>query len=635
MAETKGMNFQDVQKEALPLLGAPERTDNETLFERIQSELARPLRAYASFPTADSRLNFSAAISLAADGAAKLAPPINNISSEYPASYIDFQTQTTNGGDFVIDWPASTVGQFRVAAFALNSADQIQVVFSEEEVDILDLVDPAALLPQGTVQIGWIYLECTDVSGLFKTAGSATSIIENSVGGEPRIFRLEIGGGAGGSGDANEDNNRFYERFSLSDYGRVYTNIARIDQADYLDVSSTAGYDLLSQTFKFNANAVEVLISSQILSDAFLDQETDVEKVELYGIWSLPNIDTDATYEVSRDGGAHWTEIETSRIGDTDAVFGEAILEEEAANSYEQEYDVSNADDIVELDDSSNQKISRAVSFVNTVVLKKLTIYLEKLDSLATGYAYVSLVRDNSGEPSEDIEDTIVTGLPIAISNLSVGNNIVEIPMYCVAKAGLYHIVISTSNSYKDTYTGNNDYAIAVRVDSSSGPTPNIQVFDGASWSAEVADTTMPYILEGRELDVRVRITSSNTPEEKLLKSFALYYDLGLKGDFTPLDNIIPPTSDVATDINWESGLTFYRDLASSSSVTFSNPVDGKTIVVDVENKTAGDLTIDFPVGILWPGGVPVTAVLANSHTVYTFLYAAGKFFATGITGFQ
>ena len=48
------------------------------------------------------------------------------------------------------------------------------------------------------------------------------------------------------------------------------------------------------------------------------------------------------------------------------------------------------------------------------------------------------------------------------------------------------------------------------------------------------------------------------------------------------------------TDIDWALGLTFTKTLASAWTMTFSNPVVGKTIMI----VTTGDFVITFPTGV-------------------------------------
>lgn len=159
-----------------------------------------PLKIYASTP-ADSKLNIESTYVESIDGAKRILPTIRKDYTNFPQSTIDFQTQSTTGGTISITFPASTVGYFRRAVLAYTATATISVVFSAEFASLGSLPNPKTLFPSNTIPLGYIDLECTDVLGKFKTAGSITNIIENSVSGTARVFRVATGGvGGGGSG---------------------------------------------------------------------------------------------------------------------------------------------------------------------------------------------------------------------------------------------------------------------------------------------------------------------------------------------------------------------------------------------------------------------------------------------------
>ncbi len=206
------------------------------IIDNINIDLDFPLKISASFPTPDSKINFSNSSTIAPSGANKIGPPVQSqIFTDLSSLWIDFQAQTvSNPSDFEITWPISnTVGYYRVAAFKLSDTGSILVDFSDEleyfpdespavsEVylttesdDVLtteseDILlienvtatfNPGFLFSAFSSPIGYIKLQCTDSSGKFKTAGSASNIIENS-----NIFRFDSrsGGGGEGSGEIN------------------------------------------------------------------------------------------------------------------------------------------------------------------------------------------------------------------------------------------------------------------------------------------------------------------------------------------------------------------------------------------------------------------------------------------------
>ena len=145
----------------------------------------QPVRLFAT-TTPDSNLNIEAQQIQRGDGVGKSVPALDGLVPSFVISSIDFQAKTTAGGTFTIAFPASTVGLFRRVGLTLKNDGTMNVAFSAEAASVGALADPGTLFIVGW-HVGWIDLECTDVSGEFKTAGSATNVIENDVGGTSRI----------------------------------------------------------------------------------------------------------------------------------------------------------------------------------------------------------------------------------------------------------------------------------------------------------------------------------------------------------------------------------------------------------------------------------------------------------------
>lgn len=359
------------------------------------------------------------------------------------------------------------------------------------------------------------------------------------------IVQLGTGGGSGGgTGDANSDLGRYQDRLNSSVFTLANTNVAAIDEDTQLDGSSTATFDIPTSSFKFEDSTAQVLQSISQLDADFLQTGEDLTSIELLAIWQLANIDTGATYEVSRDGGNEWQAVTMERVDTSDLYRGFLTFADEASNAFNQEYAVANADAVRIIDDSSQQSISQKFAVANTTIYKNLLMYLNKNDANAAGKYFISIVADDAGAPSTDPSDVMFQSNAQNVSDLAVGNNVLNLSETISLTAGDYHLVIETDLEYKNTYAGNNLYNIGVRIDSSSGPTPNLRDFNGTVWSAEQTDLTLTYRLEGRELDLLVRITSSATAGDKNLSSYAVLYDLedgvefiGTNGDQLLSDN--------------------------------------------------------------------------------------------------
>lgn len=196
MGKTFGQNWQDVNEAALKVLGTPARTDDEVILGKINSELDSPLRMFASFPTNDAWLNFAAAPLTLADGAKRALAPMDNKVFTGTQSAINFQTQATSGGfTFDITWPTSnTLNYFRVVGFMLLDTGHIKANFTAEKAANTWTSDEIGALFDDGTPIGFMFIKCTDAANrYFKTANSATSIIENA-----DIYRFSAGAGGGG-----------------------------------------------------------------------------------------------------------------------------------------------------------------------------------------------------------------------------------------------------------------------------------------------------------------------------------------------------------------------------------------------------------------------------------------------------
>jgi uncharacterized delta-60 repeat protein len=183
------------QVQALGNLGVVANSGQDQVNLGVDAEFDYPLRPKAAFPTPDDRLYFSDSLVSDSDGGSSVVALLNKqVFDSLSGLYIDFQDQSVSSApDFDIQWPVSNiVGRFRRAALALTTAGQIAVVFGNEALTQGALEDPGTLYPRGSQPLGYVDLECTNVAGYFKTAGSATDVIENQ-----GIYRLATGSGSG------------------------------------------------------------------------------------------------------------------------------------------------------------------------------------------------------------------------------------------------------------------------------------------------------------------------------------------------------------------------------------------------------------------------------------------------------
>jgi hypothetical protein len=199
MANNNPRTSQLKQRTNLKQLGQVADKFLSEVLDAVDQEFESPLKLAATFPVADAVLNFASSSISSGDGAKEVVSPVKKqIFSGLTTPTINFQTLAlSSAAHFDVTFPVSTVGQYRIAAFTLIGSGKIKVLFSAEAATEGALSNPGALFVSGGLPLGYIVLQATATTPAFKTAGSATNIIENA-----KIFRLAAGGGGSSSSSA-------------------------------------------------------------------------------------------------------------------------------------------------------------------------------------------------------------------------------------------------------------------------------------------------------------------------------------------------------------------------------------------------------------------------------------------------
>jgi hypothetical protein len=87
-----------------------------------------------------------------------------------------------------------------------------------------------------------------------------------------------------------------------------------------------------------------------------------------------------------------------------------------------------------------------------------------------------------------------------------------------------------------------------------------------------------------------------------------------------------------ALDIDWSLSRVHSKTLAANSTFTFSNAVDGQTIVVVLLN-TASNYTVTWPT-VKWAGNVAPTQTVGAKYDVYTFVKIGSNIFGSVVQNF-
>lgn len=200
MGEMKGQNWQDVQESSLPVLGTGVRTSNEVIISRVDKSFNEPVRIYSKV-NPDSKLYFNSSEVEMGDGSVRNLMPVEETIVDSVSGSLDYQlissmisgiTLTKDGAAYAHP-VATAAGKFVAGVFCRKKNGSFDSTYSAEQntlgaVLALDLGTLFADI--GGLPVGYILLESTDNAGRWKTAGSATSIIESKVGSQSTIGRI-------------------------------------------------------------------------------------------------------------------------------------------------------------------------------------------------------------------------------------------------------------------------------------------------------------------------------------------------------------------------------------------------------------------------------------------------------------
>jgi hypothetical protein len=337
-----------------------------------------------------------------------------------------------------------------------------------------------------------------------------------------------IGGGGGDESTTTELLERIKDRLIDAPFEWAEPNIFLTDESTKVS-SATASYDIANGVYKFTA-AAQTLTSTQSLDPEFLTEEKDVSSTELMAFWDQVAVDANATYQVSRNGGVNWETLAMSRVGSTtDTYRGILSFPQDATYINLHEWPVANATNYLELNTSSPQSIGQRfdVSSGQAEILQQITLYINKVESSGTlsGNVYVQLIKDNgSGLPSTLTTD-IVAQTQVTCSSLAVGDNAVVLSWGQVPiKAGSYHYVIATDAAYKSSFSAG-VRSLRARVDLVVPINTLVSsYFNGLTWY-QVIGVSLIYKIEGRPLDLRVKVTAGLTGPGPGTASFSQVYE--------------------------------------------------------------------------------------------------------------
>jgi len=325
-----------------------------------------------------------------------------------------------------------------------------------------------------------------------------------------------ISGAGGGEGNADAYLESLKNQFQDTYFNLLTPNIFRTDELTKLDVASTGSYNYADETY--DLDAAEQMISINMLDpNEFFSSSGSLEEVELSVYWRLANVDTAATYEVSRDGGNEWQTISMERVGSTDLYRGYHRFSEETVD--QEIYNPGLDSGVLTFNNTTVQSVSQEFtlsgkkSIARSIKLKGLKI------GTPTGNLYVAIHADNAGVPGEQLVKSgpkPITDLPPSTSAYFT----MDIPSVYLLDGVKYHVVVTTDDTYKINYNGSTAF-FQLKLTTSTGVIPYIDIYDGTSWTT-FNDYKLHSIVQGIDLDLRVKIAASNSSK---LEGYGIFYD--------------------------------------------------------------------------------------------------------------
>jgi hypothetical protein len=483
----------------------------DDILESIDDELTMPLRMLQNFP-ADRILNIeNIIVENSETGRKRTIPPIANLLPAFTSGTVEFPA--TSGGTIVVtpgtDATLTLTDNYYIkVGINLDATGDLNLTFGQEATTITNATNPPTV--PNTFAIGYVII--------WNNGGSIYNVVNSY------IYQYVGGGGGGsGTGDANSFLETLKNMLQDSVYELTTPIIFSIDADSFVDGSSTGSYSLVSNTFEMASG--ETFVSTQLLDSAeFLDEGLDVKEVDLAVKWASGNIDESATYEVSRDGGVNWQTASLMRVGDgTSTWVGAHRFTEES--SFSSIVSDSSTGFAAVLSDSSQQSLAMEFTLSSAAVLNKASIEMTKTGS-PNGYLWISIAEDDSGVPGTVVGESQA----VAVSGISTGTVEVTLPDIPL-QAGTYHYILRTDADYKASYSVG---VTQISIDANSSSS-GASRFDGTSWT-DFTNYALNFDLEGRALDVRVRITASAA--DKALEGLGLFYNHQTGEVITGLKNI-------------------------------------------------------------------------------------------------
>jgi len=460
------------------------------------------------------------------------------------SSYIQFSSGTitfpaASGGNITCSPGGTTVltvasGNYAAVLVYLDASGNLNTIVGTDAATETAAITNLPPAPDETLALGFIVVQ--NVGGVIQ------NIAQN------KIAQFGTGSGGGLGGGLVEESIALRNSLDSSYLKYLTPSVFASDKLVNVDTgNTTATFSLVTKTYNFTAS--QVLRSINLLDSSFYEEARDVDAAMFTVFWDNNNIDTGATYQLSRDNGVTWQTVTMQRNGLTGEYSG---VKQFATETFSTAGTLTDSADQV-LNKTTAQQISQRLILTDNRVVNEFTFKVNKTGSPA-GNLTINLVRDSGGNPSSASADLIsfvntrLIDISSGISSLVInfGNQ--------VLKAGTYHIVFTTDDSYKNSFSAGVTQ-LAIRSDT-AGVDPLAKSYDGTNWS-DITGQSIKFTYKYKILNLLARITASMTAK---LKGFGVLY---LTDDklVTPVsfENII-----VGTSAQVDAGLATHNSLQNA-----------------------------------------------------------------------
>lgn len=481
---------QTISRDALAQLinGVNTGGELDDLLREINDQLRSPLNMSATAPTSDLVVNIGSIITTSSETSRnKTIPTISNTLPTFASGTVTFPADANGGLDITVSIGTGitgftvTQGNFIKVGINLDATGALSLTTGTEGASLAAATAPPAV--NNTFAIGYIAIESETGTGTIRGAVSGVNgKIENS-----DLFQYAGGGGGSGTGDANSFLETLKNFLNDSTYEALDPNIFSQDgQTKISAFGGTAAFSLVTQTADFLA-AADSVTSIQHLDDEFRGSNLDVSKIQAAFKWLTGSVDASATYEVSRDGGAHFQSFSVDPVWDTanggNTFAGSHIFTTEQDALVFAGYAID--DDQTELTDAAGteEALGQKFTLPTDTTVTSITMTVSEVGS-PVGNFTMNLRNDDSGLPS-------TTSSPIATASFDAttisGTTVVTLTVPNeLLVAGDYHVTIETDAAYKAGFTASTD-AIRVHGDfngNNGTPGADGSRFDAGAWIA-------------------------------------------------------------------------------------------------------------------------------------------------------